>query len=95
MLFKMIDAIFRLVGYTHASEVNLLKLKNRGLGEEIALLNEEIKAVNDENGSLWDMVDELQGSSKVSKNNATQLLESIKDALADEMLKDFKAVGEA
>ena len=91
----MIDAIFRLAGYTHASEVSLLKFKNRGPEEQVALLNEEIKAVNDENGSLWDMIDELQGSSKVSKNNATQILESIKDALADEMLKDFKAVGEA
>ena len=95
MLVKMIDAIFRLVGYTHASEVNLLKFQKKGLEEQVALLNEEIKAVNDENGSLWDMIDELQGSSKVGKDNATQLLESLKDALADEMLKDFKAVGEA
>ena len=95
MLFKMIDAIFRLVGYTHVSEANLLKFQKKGLEEQVALLNEEIKAVNDENGSLWDMIDELQGSSKVGKDNASQLLESIRDALADEMLKDFKAVGEA
>ena len=95
MLFKMIDTILRLVGYTRTSEVNLLKFQKRVLEEQVALLNEEIKAVNDENGSLWDMIDELQGSSKVGKDNASQLLESIKDALADEMLKDFKAVGEA
>jgi len=95
MLFKMIDAILRLVGYTRTSEVNLLKFQKRILEEQVALLNEEIKAVNDENGSLWDMIDELQGSSKVGKDNATQLLESLKDALANEMLKDFKAVGEA
>ena len=95
MLFKMIDAILRLVGYTRTSEVNLLKFQKRILEEQVALLNEEIKAVNDENGSLWDMIDELQGSSNVGKDNATQLLESLKDALANEMLKDFKAVGEA
>jgi len=95
MLFKMIDTILRLVGYTRTSEVNLLKFQKRVLEEQVALLNEEIKAVNDENGSLWDMIDELQGSSKVGKDNATQLLESLKDALANEMLKDFKAVGEA
>ena len=95
MLFKMINTILRLVGYTRTSEVNLLKFQKRVLEEQVALLNEEIKAVNDENGSLWDMIDELQGSSKVGKDNATQLLESLKDALANEMLKDFKAVGEA
>jgi len=95
MLFKMIDTILRLVGYTRTSEVNLLKFQKRILEEQVALLNEEIKAVNDENGSLWDMIDELQGSSKVGKDTATQLLESLKDALANEMLKDFKAVGEA
>jgi hypothetical protein len=95
MLFKMIDAIFRLAGYTRASEVSLLKFQRCSLETQVSLLNEEIKASEDENKSLWDMIDELQGSSKVGKDNAAQLLDSIKDALADEMLKDFKAVGEA
>lgn len=95
MLFKMIDAIFRLAGYARLNEVNLLKLQRRALEEKVSLLNEEIKVVNEENGSLWDMIDELQGSGKVGKDNTAQLLDSIKDALADEMLKDFKAIGEA
>ena len=95
MLFKMIDAIFRLFGYVPAREKNSLQLRATALEKETELLKEELAALADENASVWDMVEELQSSTKFSKENTTELLEQIKDALTDEMLKDFKAVGEA
>lgn len=95
MLFKTIDTIFRLLGYAHQRHMKALEFQKKDLEKQVSLLKEEVEALSDENGSLWDMIDELQKSGKTDKKNAVQLLESLKDAMADEMLKDFKAVGEA
>ena len=56
-------------------------------------------SIQDENGSLWDMLDEIKKSDIAEhKNNQLALegfLEELKDAMTDEMMKDFKPVGEA
>ena len=52
--------------------------------------------MKDENASLWDMLDEIK-KSDMSENQAAlkSFVDDLQDVLTDEMLKDFKPVGEA
>jgi len=80
--------------------------KERRLTREIVLLEQEndklikeMLEVQDENGSLWDMLDEIK-KSDIAKHQQGQLaldsfMEELKEAMTDEMMKDFKPVGEA
>ncbi len=98
-MVKLFHRIMRLMGYVP------VKVKSR-LVREIVLLEQEndrllkeIADAQDENGSLWDMLDEIKKSdiAEHTKNklNLETFMDEIKDALTDEMMKDFKPVGEA
>jgi hypothetical protein len=58
-------------------------------------LSGEVTALLEENNSLWDMLDEMKGSSSFGAAQMESAMEDIKDMLTDEMLKDFKPIGEA
>jgi len=100
MLHKLFDSILRLMGYIPhyreallIQEVILLEQQAITVGKE----NEELK---DENASLWDMLDEMQKSDVAKNQNAMKLLmdelqETLTEGVMDEMLRDFKPVGEA
>ena len=49
----------------------------------------------EENGSLWDMLDEMKGSSSFGTDQMKSAMEDLKDMLTEEMLRDFKPIGEA
>lgn len=58
-------------------------------------LSSEIKTLLEENGSLWDMLDEMKGSSSFGTDQMKSAMEDLKDMLTEEMLRDFKPIGEA
>ena len=96
MLHKTFDFILKYFGYVP-------KYRERLLIQEVLLLekhidnalkeNEELK---DENASLWFMLDEIK-KSDISEHQSTMklMMEELKESLADEMMKDFKPIGEA
>ena len=98
-MFKLFHKIMRLMGYIP------LKTRTRLLREIVLLEQEndrlikEMSEVQDENGSLWDMLDEIKKSDVAehmkAQANLQSVMDEIKDALTDEMMKDFKPVGEA
>jgi hypothetical protein len=73
------------------------------LVQEILLLEQrasslEVEATRllDENASLWDMLDEMRESDIMQNKEAMKsFMEDLQETLTDEMLKDFKPVGEA
>ena len=82
-----------------------LRRYNR-LAREVFLLEQEndklikdLVGLQDENGSLWDMLDEIKKSDVAehmkAQANLQSVMDEIKDAMTNEMLKDFKPIGEA
>jgi len=66
------------------------------LEQEIFKLENEAAELRDENISLWSMLDEMQKADMSQHQNAMKLLmDELQESLADEMMKDFKPVGEA
>ena len=55
----------------------------------------EIERLTDENKSVWDLIDELQESSKITPATVDSFVEDVKESVLDEMLKNFKPAGEA
>ena len=98
-MFKLFHKTMRWLGFIPVS-------KERQLIREIILLEREndnlikdILETQDENGSLWDMLDEIKKSDiskhKQGKLSLESFMEEIQEAMTDEMMKDFKPVGEA
>jgi len=98
-MFKLFHKIMRQLGFIPVS-------KERRLIREVILLEQEndklikdILETQDENGSLWDMLDEIK-KSDISKHKQGRLaldsfIEELNEAMTDDMMKDFKPVGEA
>ena len=95
MLYRVFMAFLRLIGLTTLSERNALMKEvfkmERLLDETIA----ENARLMDENKSVWDLIDELQESSKITPATVESFVEDIKETVLDDMLKNFKAAGEA
>jgi regulator of replication initiation timing len=95
MLYRVFMAFLRLIGLTTLSERNALMKEifkmERLLDETIA----ENARLEDENKSVWDLIDELQESSKITPATVESFVEDIKETVLDDMLKNFKAAGEA
>jgi len=109
MLKKMISEMLEYLGFVRQSQysgviyeneklnrqLQRVKLKNRDLDALNRVISEELKILTDENKSLWDMLDETKGSSTFGKEHMQSAMEDLREMLTDEMLKDFKPVGEA
>tara|TARA_R110002124_G_scaffold89937_1_gene229711 strand:+ start:1913 stop:2149 length:237 start_codon:yes stop_codon:yes gene_type:complete len=76
-------------------ERNLLAREIFSLEEELDRLSVENVRLADENKSVWDMLDELQESAKITPATVESFVEDIKETVLDDMLKNFKAAGEA
>jgi len=83
------------VGLAPAAEVRTLAREVMRLEERVDTLQAELSEAQDENKSLWNMLEEMQGSSKVSRQTVNEFVDEIKDTIMEEMLKDFDPVGEA
>lgn len=109
MFRKLFDSLMGKVGYIRTERLTLATLEIRGLEKEkykimshseklvqnINDLKNEIVLLNDENQSLWGMLDEMQGSTSFGKDQVQSMMKDLEEALTDEMMKDFKPIGEA
>jgi len=100
MLHKFFDSILRLMGYVPYYREVLLVQEVILLEQQIAVVGKENEELKDENASLWDMLDEMQKSDVAKNQNAMKLLmdelqETLTEGVKDEMIRDFKPVGEA
>ncbi len=95
MLYRIYVGILRLVGLTTLRERNALMrevFRMERLLDEVVTENARLV---DENKSVWDMIEELQESSKITPATVESFVEDIKETVLDDMLKNFKAAGEA
>ena len=96
MIHKLFDLIFGLFGYIPHHRESLVIREVFLLEQKVSSLEEEGLRLMDENASLWDMLDEIKKSDIMQNKDAMKsFMEDLQDTLTDEMLKDFKPVGEA
>jgi len=109
MFKKMINGLMKRIGYVHNEELTLAILEIRGMEKEKAkliakcqelikindILAREIAELEDETQSLWEMLDEIQGSTNFGKDQVKSMVENLEEVLTDEMMKNFKPIGEA
>lgn len=96
MLHKLFDSILGLFGYIPHYREKMLIQEIILLERKIAAVEEENLRLLDENASLWDMLDEMKKSDMAENKDALKsFVDDLQDVLTDEMLKDFKPVGEA
>lgn len=109
MFRKLISRFMRRIGYVRTEHLTLAKLEIKGLEKELRKvvvqceeliresnnLKNEIAILVDENQSLWGMLDEIQASNSFGTDQVKSMMKDIEEAMTDEMLKNFKPVGEA
>ncbi len=96
MLHKLFASIFRLFGYVPKFREDLLVQEILLLERRVSSLETEGTRLLDENASLWDMLDEIKKSDIMQNKEAMKsFMDDLQETLTDEMMKDFKPVGEA
>ena len=109
MIRKLLDRLMERVGYVRTERLTMCSIEIRGLQKEKYRLvaqceklatqaqdfQTENALLNDENQSLWGMLDEIQGSNTFGKSQVKSMMDDLEQVLTDEMLKDFKPIGEA
>jgi len=76
-------------------ERNVLMREIFSLERKLSEANAENERLLDENKSVWDMLDELEQSSKITPATVEGFVEDIKETVLDDMLRNFKPAGEA
>ena len=109
MFRKLFGNVLTNLGYVPREEYNAAVYDGVKMQQELAALTKkcqdferlnnqlakEIKMLLEENGSLWDMLDEMKGSASFGTDQMKSAMEDLKEMLTDEMLKDFKPIGDA
>jgi len=96
MIHKLFDSILRFFGYIPKYKEHLLLQEVLLLEQQVSAFAQENARLLDENTSLWDMMDEMKKSDIMQNQDAMKsFMDDLQDTLTDEMLKDFKPVGEA
>jgi hypothetical protein len=96
MIHKLFDSILKLFGYIPKYREHLLIQEVILLEQRVSTFETENARLLDENTSLWDMMDEMKKSDIMQNQGAMKsFMDDLQDTLTDEMLKDFKPVGEA
>ena len=96
MIHKFFDSVLGLFGYIPRYRERLLVREIFNLEKLISGLEKENLELKDENASLWDMLDEMKKSDMAENKEALKsFVDDLQDVLTDEMLKDFKPIGEA
>jgi len=76
-------------------QLSTVKMKNRDFDALNRVISEELKILTDENQSLWDMLEEMKKSETFGAEHMKGAMEDLQEVMAEQMLKDFKPVGEA
>tara|TARA_Y100001938_G_scaffold148296_1_gene231560 strand:- start:10001 stop:10288 length:288 start_codon:yes stop_codon:yes gene_type:complete len=95
MIYRLWVYICSHLGLVPATEKQDLLLHVFKLERELDEAIKEIERLTDENKSVWDLIDELQESSKITPATVDSFVEDVKESVLDEMLKNFKPAGEA
>tara|TARA_B100000927_G_scaffold269384_1_gene244785 strand:+ start:375 stop:662 length:288 start_codon:yes stop_codon:yes gene_type:complete len=95
MINRLLIGVLRLLGLTTLTERNALMREIFILESELDKALLENERLKDENQSVWDMLDELQQSSKITPATVESFVEDIKETVLDDMIKNFKPAGEA
>ena len=96
MLHKTFNFILNFFGYIPKYREHLLVQEILLLEQHIDKIEKDNEELRDENASLWDMLDEIKKSDISEHQNTMKLLmEELQESLTEEMMKDFKPVGEA
>ena len=109
MFKKIIGKILRSIGYISLINYNAAIHDNMKMQKEISKLSkkcqdferinkqiaDELKHMIEENNSLWDMLDEMKASETFGTQQYSSAVEDLKEMLTEEMLKDFKPIGDA
>jgi uncharacterized coiled-coil protein SlyX len=109
MFKKMMSYILETCGYVDRTQYNAaiydndklirdlrdIRLKNKDLAALNHIITEELKSIDDENKSLWDMLEEMKASETFGTSQVKSMMEDLNDIMTEEMLKDFKPIGEA
>ena len=98
-MFKFLCKVMKIFGFEPSSKSHRILREVFLLEQENDKLIKERLELQDENASLWDMLDEIKKSDIAkhanNKMNLEGFLDELKDAMTEEMMKDFKPVGEA
>ena len=96
MIHMIFNFIFKFFGYIPKYRENMLVQEIILLEQHVDKIEKDNELLKDENASLWDMLDEIKKSDMSNHQDAMKLLmEELQETLTDEMMKDFKPVGEA
>lgn len=95
MIYKLLYSLLKVVGLCPARERDSLLIQVFRLERESDELKKEIEVLADENKALWDMLDEVQKSEKTNPQAVSDFVDELRDTVMEEMLRDFKPVGEA
>ncbi len=96
MLQKLFDSIMGVFGYIPNYREKLLIQEVILLERHVDKIQKDNAELVDENASLWFMLDEIK-KSDITEHQSTMrlLMEELQETLTDEMMKDFKPIGEA
>ena len=95
MINRLLIGVLRLLGLTTLTERNALMREIFILESQLDKVLLENERLKDENQSVWDMLEELQQSSKITPATVESFVEDIKETVLDDMIKNFKPAGEA
>ena len=109
MFKKLFGKLLSNIGYISMLDYNTVIYENVKLQQEVGKLSkkcqdferinkqisDEMKSLVEENNSLWDMLDEMKASETFGQEQYVSTMEDLKDMLTEEMLKDFKPIGDA
>lgn len=95
MIKRLLYGILRWLGLAPLSESRRLVSEIIRLETSNSQLELIIAELQDENKSLWTMLDEMSDSSKMNRQTVDDFVEEVREALMEEMLKDFDPIGEA
>jgi len=95
MLYRLWVRLLAFVGLAPSRQKDDLLLEIFKLERQNDALNEEIARLTDENQSVWDLIDDIQESSKISPATVDSFVEDVKESVLNDMLKNFKPAGEA
>ncbi len=102
MLYALWIRVAKFFGLVPRWEVSLMMLDQLKADEEYQKLLHQAQTLRDEkailqeeNQSLWLLLEEMGESETLSKTNLNDLMEDLQDTIVEEMLRDFDPIGEA